>query len=374
MQPTRSVGGLADLRELQQRLLADDRLVQQHVVEHAARARSGRPGPARRPRPPRRSRCRASRGGSPGRRRARAAGLGEVATASGAPSPPNVSIIMPPVRLLVVRRPDLPHLALEPEQRARERERRAPLAGAGLGRQLPHAGLARCSRPAAPRCSACASRPARRPRTCSRCAPVCRAPSRAGARGTAATAATAGRRRAPRRGCRRSGRCETSWRMSVHREQRREVLGAGRLQRARVQRRAAAGSAGRARCCTSASASRTRPSVYLCRRTVSSIRRSFLTSTTRRGSIAEAPNAGVAPNVLGRFGQRAASVTDAQDPMERERPRSSAALIAVSATPTYGGQNGHGACGSCGGRTMRATPASRSTCCAAGRRHPPPRA
>src|SRR6202042_572546 len=40
------------------------------------------------------------------------------------------------VRLLVVAGPDHPDLALEPEQLARERKRRSPLARAGLGRQL----------------------------------------------------------------------------------------------------------------------------------------------------------------------------------------------------------------------------------------------
>ena len=43
--------------------------------------------------------------------------------------------------LAVVRGADLPHLALEAVLRAREGERGAPLAGAGLGRQLLDAGL-----------------------------------------------------------------------------------------------------------------------------------------------------------------------------------------------------------------------------------------
>ena len=79
------------------------------------------------------------------------------------------------------------------------------------------------------RCSACASRPASPPRTCNRSAPGCRAPAPAGAPGTAARAATAGRRRAPRRGCRRSSSCGDLLQDQVHREQRREVLGADRL-------------------------------------------------------------------------------------------------------------------------------------------------
>ena len=47
----------------------------------------------------------------------------------------------PAVRLLVVGRADLPHLALEAEQRAGEGQRGAPLAGAGLGGELPDPGL-----------------------------------------------------------------------------------------------------------------------------------------------------------------------------------------------------------------------------------------
>src|SRR3954451_20785095 len=44
-----------------------------------------------------------------------------------------------PVGLLVVARADHEDLALEPEQRARERQRRAPLARTGLGRELAYA-------------------------------------------------------------------------------------------------------------------------------------------------------------------------------------------------------------------------------------------
>ena len=42
----------------------------------------------------------------------------------------------PPVGLLVVGGPDHPHLAFQPEQRRRERQGAAPLAGPGLGGQL----------------------------------------------------------------------------------------------------------------------------------------------------------------------------------------------------------------------------------------------
>ena len=44
-----------------------------------------------------------------------------------------------PVRLLLVRDPDHEDVDLEPEDPSRERERRPPLAGAGLGRQARHA-------------------------------------------------------------------------------------------------------------------------------------------------------------------------------------------------------------------------------------------
>ena len=142
-----------------------------------------------------------------------------------------------PVGLLVVAGADHEDLALEPEQRAGERQRRAPLAGAGLGRELLDARPARSRRPAGPRCWACASRRARRPRTCRRSSRACRAPARAGARGTAASAATAGRRRGPASGIAIIGSGETSCIDQRHREDRRQVVGAGGLAGLRVQRR-----------------------------------------------------------------------------------------------------------------------------------------
>ena len=83
----------------------------------------------------------------------------------------------PAVRLLLVRRAHHVDLALEVELRARERQRRAPLAGAGLGRETRRARPACCSTPAPPRCSACANPRATPTRPCSRCAPACRAPA-----------------------------------------------------------------------------------------------------------------------------------------------------------------------------------------------------
>ena len=67
--------------------------------------------------------------------------------------------------------------------------------GAGFGREPLDALPLCCTRPAARRCSACASRPAKRLRTCSRSWPAFRAPVRGGARASAATAATCDRRR-----------------------------------------------------------------------------------------------------------------------------------------------------------------------------------
>ena len=238
MQPTIRSGRLAGQRELQQRLLADDRLVQQHVVEHAAQRVPG-VGSA----------CAATStasliampsepGWSGSSARIAAPGLGELATGERC----------------TVRAEGLHHRCAGT---ASGRRRRRPATPRTRGRtarrrrpaRVPHwpapvsvvsfvtPASARCSTPAARRCSACASRPARRPRTCSRSAPACRAPSPAGAPGTAATAATAGRRRAPRPGMSTYRSVGHLLQDQVHREQRREVVRADRLQRARVQRR-----------------------------------------------------------------------------------------------------------------------------------------
>ena len=87
--------------------------------------------------------------------------------------------------------------------------------GAGLRASAAARPPARSRRPAGRRCSACASRPARRPRTCSRCAPASRARPRGAGRGTAASGATAGRRRGPASGISTSGSAETSCSMSA---------------------------------------------------------------------------------------------------------------------------------------------------------------
>jgi hypothetical protein len=125
------VGRLAERRQLLQALLADDGLVEQDVVEHAAQAvlgvgvggrhlhrlrdgdpKAARAGRVRRQNPP------------AGRRRLRRRRVH-----LGAPRLHH----QPPVRLLVERRAHLPHLAVEAEEAAGEGERAAPLAGAGLG-------------------------------------------------------------------------------------------------------------------------------------------------------------------------------------------------------------------------------------------------
>ena len=111
----------------------------------------------------------------------------------------------PPVRLLVVARADHVDLDLEAEHRAGERQRAAPLAGAGLRREARHALLLVVVGLRQAPCSACGCRTGCRPRTCSRCAPAYRAPSRADGRGRAATAGRACRPRGPGPGSRSRG-------------------------------------------------------------------------------------------------------------------------------------------------------------------------
>ena len=133
------VGCLADLGELEQRLLADDRLVHEHVVQHGAEGvvggrrlgrhldgladrdaeRSGRVGVLLQDGPA---------GGGQVRRR------GMDRAAEGLDH--DLAVGLP-----VVRRPHLPDLALHPVLRAGERQGGAPLAGAGLGGELLDAGL-----------------------------------------------------------------------------------------------------------------------------------------------------------------------------------------------------------------------------------------
>ena len=133
------VGGLSDHRQLQQRLLPDHGLVQQHVVEHAAEGVVG-VGALRgdldrlADRDPQRA------GGVGVLGEDRPAGLGQVARARVHDAAEGLDHD-PAVGLLVVRRPHLPDLALEVELRAGERQRRAPLSGSGLRRQLRDARL-----------------------------------------------------------------------------------------------------------------------------------------------------------------------------------------------------------------------------------------
>ena len=118
------------------RLLADHRLVQQDVIEHAAQRVFGV----------------VALGGDLDRlgdgdaeaagririlRQDGAAGVGLVARAGDAGRAVGLHQ-RPAIGLLIVRDPDHVDLDLEAEQRAGEGERRAPLAGAGLGGELLH--------------------------------------------------------------------------------------------------------------------------------------------------------------------------------------------------------------------------------------------
>ncbi len=250
------VGVSPALRQLQQRLLADDRLVQQHVVEHAAERVAHRRGPAPRPRRPRRSRCPASRCSWPGPRRA-------VRPASVRSRRRAVHLAaerldhQAAVGLAVVRRPDLPHLALEVVERAREGQRRAPLAGPGLRGQLLHAGLLVVVR--LRHRGVRLVRPGRRDalvlvvdarRRAERLLEAVRAEQRR-------RAATGGRRRARRRGSRRTAPARPPAGSAPSGTAARSPRGR-RAAGCRGAAPAAAGSAGPARCCTRASASRPR--------------------------------------------------------------------------------------------------------------------
>ena len=130
------VGPVAGELHLGDRLLPDHRLVQQDVVEHAAQ-RVVRPvvlgGDL--------DRLRDGDPERPGRvRRVRAPGLRAVRRRAVHGRAPRLHH-RAPVGLLVVARADHEHLALEPEQRARERERRSPLPRAGLRRESFDSGL-----------------------------------------------------------------------------------------------------------------------------------------------------------------------------------------------------------------------------------------
>ena len=98
----------------------------------------------------------------------------------------------------------------------------APVSVVELARCRP----ARSRRPAGRRCWACASRRARRPRTCSRSAPAYRARPPGAARGTAASGARACRPRGRPRGSRPRARRDLL-QDQRHREDRRQVVGPG---------------------------------------------------------------------------------------------------------------------------------------------------
>ena len=132
MQPTiRSGADLAGRGELLERLLADHGLVHQHVVEHAAQRVPGVGAAAGRL-----DRL-ADRDAQAARRvrvdgehvRARLGGPGRAGVHGGAPGLHHRA----PVRLLVVGGADHPDLAVDAVLRAGEGQRAAPLPGAGLG-------------------------------------------------------------------------------------------------------------------------------------------------------------------------------------------------------------------------------------------------
>ncbi len=142
----------------------------------------------------------------------------------------------PAVRLLVVGRADLPDLALEAEQRAGEGQRRAPLAGAGLGGEPPDAGLGVVVR--------LRHRGVRLVRAGRRDAFVLVVDVRRGAERLLEPVRPVQRRRPPQPVDveHLAGDVDVALRRDlledeVHREQRGEVVGAGRLQRAGVQGR-----------------------------------------------------------------------------------------------------------------------------------------
>ena len=184
-------------------LEADDRLVQQDVVEDRAE-RIVRVAPVRRRRGTASLIAVPSEPGWSGS----STGDGTTVAAPGLHH-------HPAVRLLVVARPG----PCTPCTRGRTgRRRRTARSPTGRPRSRWPAGEcppACCRRPAARRCSACASRPARPTRPCSRCGPGCRAPLPGAGPAPTASAATAAGCRAPRRGCRSTARRVTSWAMSA---------------------------------------------------------------------------------------------------------------------------------------------------------------
>ena len=180
------------------RFLADHGLVQQHVVEHAAQRVVGvgvRGGVLHRLADGDARGCPGESGCAASTARPELVWSLGLAKTSRAPGMHHHAA----VRFLVVAHAHHVDRALQAEHAAGERERAAPLPGAGLGGQPPDARPACCNRPAARRCSACGCRPGWCLRTCNRCARACRAPFPGAARGRAAWRATGGRCPSPRR-------------------------------------------------------------------------------------------------------------------------------------------------------------------------------
>ena len=199
---------LAGLGQLLLGLQADDRLVQQHVVEHAAQAVAGlagrvgdggldglADGDAQASRA-----CRASWPGCRGRPWSRVRGAGD---ARGAPGLHHQLA----EGLLVEADAHHEDLALQADQRAGEGQGAAPLAGAGLGGQPLDAELLVVPGLRDGGVGLVAAGRARRPRSCSRCGPgVLRAFSSRRARYSGAGPPQRTAAPAPPRGCR-----STAW-------------------------------------------------------------------------------------------------------------------------------------------------------------------
>ena len=134
------VGVVVGHLHLRDRFLADDRLVQQHVVQHRTERVVGVRRRRRRPRPPRKSRCRGCRccrACSASTCRPKLVSIDGLAMQRA----PNVSMNARRYGFWLYGHPHHEHENLDAEERARERERRSPLPGAGLGRDLPDAGF-----------------------------------------------------------------------------------------------------------------------------------------------------------------------------------------------------------------------------------------
>ena len=229
------VGRLAGHPHLLDRLLADDGLMEEHVVEDRAegvlRVVAGRRVLDRlADRHP-------ERAGAVRRLGEDLAAVGRVLARAGNDLRAVGFHEDPPVRLLVVAGPDHVDLDLEAEERAGEGQG-APHwpAPVSVARRVTPCLLVVVTPARAP-CSACGCRTGCRPRTCSRCGRAYRAPSPGDGPGRAGWGDRGGRRRGPAPGISISRSAETSWPMSAIGKQRRQVVRPDRLAGAGMERR-----------------------------------------------------------------------------------------------------------------------------------------